>query len=104
MYITKELQANILYNMLQLNGQPNIHLISGNPYIFFQSIAQNMGIGTLTTGSLKNPSLREALQDIQQIQLKENLHTTYGYLLSKNASLSPALKVFTAALRTYDFR
>lgn len=104
MYITEELQANIIYNMLLPYGQPNIHLISGNPYIFFQSIAQNMGIGIVPAGSLKNPSLREALQDIQQVQLKENLHTTYGYLLSKNASLSPALEAFTAALRTYDFR
>lgn len=104
MYVTEELQTNIIYNMLLPYGTPNIHLISGNPYIFFQSIAQNMGIGVVPAGSLNNPTLYEALQDITLVQIKENLHTTYGCLLSKSTAPSPALAAFISALKTYDFR
>lgn len=104
MFVPEDLQANIIYNMLLPYGQPKISLTTGNPYIFCSSIAQNVGIGIVPAVTATNPIMRESLQDTQMIHLKENLHTTYGYLLPKGAALSPALQAFAEALQTYDFR
>ncbi len=103
LYVAADIEANIIYNMLSAYGQPKLCLTTGNPYIFFQSIAKNIGIGIAPALALKNPFTHESLEDIQLIHLKENLHTTYGYLLPQAGRLSPALEVFVQALQGYKF-
>ncbi len=103
MYVAEAPQTNIIYSMLSAYGQPKLNLTTGNPYIFFQSISKNIGIGIVPALALKNPAAQESLEDIQLIPLKENLHTTYGYLLPKIGQPSPALEAFVQALQSCKF-
>lgn len=100
-YQNAQKEDNLLYFLLTQYGQPRISLSTGNVYLYFQSIANNVGIGFLPGLALSSPLLASSLEDLVVIPLKEDLGSLIGYLSPKEQSPSKIVEAFGAFLIDY---